>query len=165
MSLRSPHGRLGPRRSRRRTAFTLVELMIAIAIISTLVTIALPTYANALETARVTVATRDIEHLQSKIELYVMITGSLPRSLADIGEGDLLDPWGRPYQYLSFETIKGNGKAQQRKDRFLVPLNSRYDLYSLGADGKSQAPLTARTSRDDVVRANDGEFIGLASNY
>ncbi len=52
-----------------------------------------------------------------------------------------------------------------RKDRFLVPLNTGFDLYSMGPDGRSVAPLTAAASRDDVVWANDGAFIGPASDF
>jgi general secretion pathway protein G len=46
-----------------------------------------------------------------------------------------------------------------------VPINSDFDLYSLGKDGKSAGPLTALASRDDVILANDGRFVGLASDY
>jgi general secretion pathway protein G len=46
-----------------------------------------------------------------------------------------------------------------------VPINTTYDLYSKGKDGDSSPPLTARASQDDVVRANDGGFIGLGSRY
>jgi general secretion pathway protein G len=35
----------------------------------------------------------------------------------------------------------------------------------MGRDGLSNAPFTAKQSRDDVVRANDGQFVGLASEY
>ena len=52
-----------------------------------------------------------------------------------------------------------------RRDRFLVPINSTYDLYSLGKDGDSKAPLSTKVSQDDVIRANDGGFIGLAARY
>jgi general secretion pathway protein G len=52
-----------------------------------------------------------------------------------------------------------------RKDKNLVPINSEYDLYSVGPDGDSVPPLTAQPSRDDIVMANDGKFIGLASDY
>ena len=91
----------------------------------------------------------------------------LPDSLDDIGWGNRLDPWGSPYQYLKFKRNK-QGKVipgQARKDRFLVPLNSAYDLYSMGADGDSKGPLTAKASRDDVLRAGDGAFVGLASDF
>jgi general secretion pathway protein G len=35
----------------------------------------------------------------------------------------------------------------------------------MGKDGASVSPLTARASRDDIVRANNGAFVGLASDY
>ena len=57
------------------------------------------------------------------------------------------------------------GKGGMRKDRFLVPINTYFDLYSMGKDGKSVPPLTAQASQDDVLWANDGGFIGLASQY
>lgn len=60
----------------------------------------------------------------------------------------------------------GGGIAgMARKDRFLVPINSTYDLYSMGADGRSALPLTAQHSHDDIIRANDGTYIGLAELY
>jgi general secretion pathway protein G len=52
-----------------------------------------------------------------------------------------------------------------RKDKNLVPLNSDYDLYSMGKDGESQIPLTVKISHDDIIRANDGAFVGLAIDY
>jgi general secretion pathway protein G len=52
-----------------------------------------------------------------------------------------------------------------RKDGKLNPLNTDFDLYSLGRDGESRETLNARPSRDDIVRANNGAFIGLAEDY
>jgi general secretion pathway protein G len=46
-----------------------------------------------------------------------------------------------------------------------VPINTDFDLYSVGPDGNTQPPLTAPVSRDDIVRANDGRFIGKAEDY
>ena len=59
----------------------------------------------------------------------------------------------------------GSAPAQARKDRFLVPINTDFDLYSMGKDGESVPALTAAKSRDDVVRAANGAFIGLASKF
>lgn len=53
----------------------------------------------------------------------------------------------------------------RRKDHNLVPLNTDYDLYSSGPDGASVGPLTAKASRDDILRANNGRFVGPASAY
>ena len=46
-----------------------------------------------------------------------------------------------------------------------MPLNSLYDLYSIGKDGKSVPPLTAKASWDDIIMANDGGFVGLAKDF
>jgi len=47
----------------------------------------------------------------------------------------------------------------------LVPPNTDYGLYGMGEDGLSRPPLTAKRSRDDIVRADNGRFIGLATDY
>jgi len=52
-----------------------------------------------------------------------------------------------------------------RKDRFLVPINSDFDLYSRGADGLTQAALSDPVSRDDVIRGEDGAYYGLAEKF
>ena len=75
----------------------------------------------------------------------------------------MLDPWKGTYQYTRLDNAKGKGSA--RKDKNLVPINTDYDLWSNGKDGKSVAPLTAQASRDDIVRANNGRFVGPAADY
>jgi general secretion pathway protein G len=35
----------------------------------------------------------------------------------------------------------------------------------MGKDGKSQSPFTANASQDDIVRVNNGGFVGLVSDY
>jgi general secretion pathway protein G len=55
--------------------------------------------------------------------------------------------------------------AQARKDQFLVPINSDYDLYSMGADGRSEPNLNSQERRDDVIRARDGAYVGLAEFF
>lgn len=152
--------------------FTMIEMLIVMAIIGTLLAIALPMLRSALDTARVTRAIGDISTLQTDIASFEAAGEGLPETLADIDRATLLDPWGRPYEYLNFHIEEsGRGKSKgvlppgARKDRFLVPINSTYDLYSVGRDGKTVAALTAKASKDDVVRANDGGFIGLAVKY
>ena len=61
--------------------------------------------------------------------------------------------------------IEEKDKGKPRKDHFLVPVNSDFNLYSMGADGQTQTPFTAARARDDIVRANDGGYVGLASDY
>lgn len=169
----SPSRPLPPAPGRRRggrvgasdaSGFTLIEMMIVSAILGTLAALALPRLNDALLMAQVTRATADIKALEIDLYDYWSDRGELPGTLADIGRGGLRDPWGRPYRYLPI--AGANGKVgQYRKDRFLVPLNSDFDLYSVGADGRTQPPLSAAASQDDVVRANDGGFVGLGSEY
>ena len=135
--------------------------MVAV-IVGILAALAIPNLSRAREKAMVARAIGDIDALQQDITEYNLDNRSLPGSLADIGRADLLDPWGHAYVYLP---ITGTGKGGFRKDRFLVPLNTDYDLYSVGADGATSAPITAAVSRDDIIRANDGGFVGLASNF
>ena len=142
--------------------FTLVELMIVLAIIATLAAIAVPLYANVTERAKVAGAIADIRILDSEIGVFEAAKGRHPISLAEIGRDTLKDPWGNPYEYLEYAA---GSSALVRKDHSLHPLNSWYDLYSKGKDGQSRPALTARVSRDDIIRANDGGYIGPASGY
>lgn len=150
-------------RNEHSGGFTVVELLIVVAILLTIAGMAVPHLVSAIDQARYARAVSEIYTLQDAIGADQAINGVYTDSLKSIGYGNLLDPWGNPYQYLNHATTKGNGKA--RKDRFLVPLNADYDLYSNGKDGKSSPALTAKSSQDDIIRANNGSYVGLASLY
>lgn len=137
--------------------------MIVIAILGVLVSTAISAYTRYINEANNTQAIADIKTIELAIALYYSDNRAYPASLADVKYNTLRDPWGNPYAYLDLSSIRGNGAA--RKDRSLVPINTDYDLYSTGPDGRSVGPLTARQSRDDIVRANNGKFVGLASEY
>lgn len=146
-----------------RRGFTIPELLLAIAIMGVLLVVAVPGYAKYQERIRVAQAVVDIVALNAQIRGYFLDNRDYPDTLGQIGAAGKLDPWGRPYVYAVFR--KPSDKGHARKDKNLVPINSDYDLYSVGKDGLSVAPLVAKQSRDDVIRANDGGFVGLASDY
>ena len=142
--------------------FTLVELMIATAIVATLSAIAIPVGTTYIDKARNVRVISEIRILERDIASYEAENETYPNSLSDIDRGGLKDPWGNPYEY---NILTGAPGEQPRKDRFLVPVNSDYDLYSMGKDGDSKAPFTAKASRDDIVRANNGGYVGIAEEF
>jgi len=147
----------------RVAGLTLVELMLVVLLIGVLAAIAMPMYANYRERINRSTAIMDIRVLQALITDYAANGGSFPASLADVGNGGKLDPWGHAYQYVDLNSTGGHGKA--RKDHKLNPINSDFDLYSMGKDGVSKTQLTQKDSLDDIVRARDGAFVGLASDF
>jgi len=147
----------------RVTGLTLIELCLALAIMGVLAVMGTSQYGQYRDRMLVTQAIFDIGALETRIAKFAADNRVLPAALTDLG-GDLpKDPWGHDYQYLSHENAKG--KSGFRKDKHIVPINTDYDLYSMGKDGASVPPLTAKASRDDIVRASDGRFVGLASDF
>lgn len=154
------------RSNRGESGFTLVELAIAIVIVGILASIAIPSYLRYLETKKEATAISEIKFIASQLAGHKM-EGVLPASLEKINFANslpLIDPWGRPYRYLPLSGYPAN-QGDSRKDRNLHPINSDFDLYSMGPDGLSQRSLQNAQSRDDIVRANDGAFVGKASTY
>lgn len=152
---------------RRRTAgsvgFTIVELLLIVALIGILAALVLPLLTQELERARIRRAVADLRLIETALHKYETDEELLPDSLDELGMRLPLDPWGHPYEYLVF---RGPGwRARARKDRFLVPINSTFDLYSIGPDADTRPPLQNRFSWDDVVRANDGAFYGLGRDF
>ena len=142
---------------------TLLEILVAVAIVAILGGIAIPAYSNYVYMAKVDTAIADIRGLEVKINAYYADYLRFPQNLGDVNKANLLDPWGTPYQYILIADMPttGPGKVECRKDKDLHPINSDYDLYSKGRDRKTVLALTANSSQDDVIRAEDGRYIGL----
>ena len=170
-----------------KSGFTLIEISVVVAIIGILASLAGVRYLGYVEKARVARAIAELRQIASSLDAEE-IDGFLPESLMAI-DINTLDPWKNPYRYLRIEgglppgisDASGNNLppvaappgggggppaiALARKDRFLVPINSDFDLYSAGPDGETKAPLQSKVSRDDVIRASDGGYYGIAENY
>lgn len=153
------------RRVPSERGLTLSEIIIGVGIIGIVAAIAVPAYGDHLYRSRVTRAIGDVNNISARIKIWASVHNDnrLPDSLAEVGLETTSDPWGHPYQYLRIEGMKGKGDV--RKDHKLNPLNSDYDLYSSGRDGVSKTQISNKDSLDDIVRANDGAFVGLASDF
>ena len=148
-----------------RGGFTLAELILAMAIIAILATIAIPSYSAYLKEARIKQIIAEIRLIEFAINVYQTNNNRFPDKLSDVNIGDTIDPWGHPYQYLNIADGGIEGKGKFRKDRAINPLNADFDLYSMGEDGQSKLPVTAKESRDDIIRANSGAYVGTVEEF
>ncbi len=53
----------------------------------------------------------------------------------------------------------------RRRNQYMFPLNTDYDLFSLGPNAQTAAALNNPTAIDDVIRANNGGYYGPAGDY
>lgn len=168
--------------------------MITVALIGVLASIAGSNYIESVKKARIARTIAELQSIALILDSYKSDDGALPESLAGIAD-QMVDIWGNEFQYLKIEgnlpsVLASNGApdpphvsaaadesgsggsgagdsvmASVRKDRFLVPINSDYDLYSVGADDKTRPQLQDKVSRDDIIRASNGAYFGRAANF
>lgn len=148
------------RRQAAAQGFTLIELITVVVVMGILATLGVARTKYTIEQAKTARAIGDLRALTNDIGGYQSSGNALPATLVDIDRAGLLDPWGRPYVYVNFSLGGGH-----RTDVFGIDLNKEYDIYSMGPDGASATSLTSGPSQDDVVRGNDGGFLGRASRY
>ena len=141
---------------------TLTELMLAVAIGAVIAAIAVPMFSQQINRMNIRVAIAEISGISAEIEQFQMNNERMPVDIDELNTANGVDPWSNDYVY---NNLAGANPGSSRKDRNLVPLNTDFDLYSRGKDGDSKLPLTAKASRDDILRANNGAFIGLAEDY
>lgn len=151
------------RRLRSARGFTLIELMLVLLILGTLATLGAAGYSTLVERARIIQAIADIKAIAFALDNHHMVNKVYPVSLVAITIPNTDDPWGSPYVYFDLDGGKNKGGA--RKDKNLVPINIDYDLYSIGKDGATTLALTAKQSFDDIIRANNGGYVGLGASY
>jgi general secretion pathway protein G len=155
---------------------TLLELLIALIVAAILVAIAIPMFGGSgvdcdnpdarqgpLMRSKISQVTGDIGEIHLAASKFELSNNRYPANLAEIGLDHLRDPWGNPYQYLV--VFGRNDVGPVRKDHNMKPVNTGYDVYSMGPDGATASPFTSTGGKDDIVMANDGDYFGLACQY
>jgi general secretion pathway protein G len=143
--------------------FSLIETLVVCALIGTVSSLGAAGYLSAMKAARITRAIGDLRAIDTDVRVFALRHNRYPVTLQEAMVSVPLDPWHRPYVYTDLSQRGSRGRA--RKDGRLNPINSDFDVYSVGEDGRTAAPLTAPASRDDVIRARDGSFLGLAGDF
>jgi general secretion pathway protein G len=148
----------------RACGYTLVELVLAIGIVAIIASAATSSYRGYRTRVQTAQAVTDVSALQSAIGSFTLDNHRLPATLDELGPAyaNMRDPWGSLYQYASHADT---GRDRFRTDPNLVPINTDFDLWSVGPDRDSKPGITAPVSRDDIVRAANGKFVGVASEY
>lgn len=130
-----------------------------------LTAVAVPNYEKYVERAKTKHATADIFRISLEVEHYYNANDSYPGALSALNAAIPKDPWGHAYQYLAIDVSPAPAPYKIKRDESLHPLNSDFDLYSLGPDGKTTTQVDAQSSRDDIIRAGNGGYIGPASEF
>ncbi|MBN2852261.1 MAG: prepilin-type N-terminal cleavage/methylation domain-containing protein [Clostridia bacterium] len=91
---------------KNQKGFTLVELMVVVAILGVLVAIAIPVYNNVTNNAKIAACKASVRTINGAIEVYHAATGSYPTDIAtDLVPGYLKElpvcPFGTAYTIVS----------------------------------------------------------------
>lgn len=133
-------------RRRREAGFTLLEILVVVAILGLLITLVAPRVLRLLGGARVSIAGQAIQRLGSVLDIYKLDVGSYPTTEQGIdallhrpsgvsnwngpylqANTDPVDPWNHPYIY---------------REPSVRP-NHDYDLCSRGPNSASGDPGSA----------------------
>lgn len=129
------------RRSASRRAFTLVELIVVIAIIGILATLVIVRYAGKTDQAKVAVAKSQLSQLKNAIIEFEAHCGRYPDSPEELIQRPSDCPNWQEGGYLEGTKVPKDPWQSEYRFRFE---DGRFEVISLGSDGKEGGTGTAR---------------------
>jgi general secretion pathway protein G len=145
-----------------KAGVSVTELTIVLVIITAVVMVGVPAIGSYVDTIRNTAAVSRLTSLELCLDKYYAENGKYPESLAVIGKASLRDPWGRAFVYVPLSPDEKVRKETARKARGYRVINTDYDLYSPGKDGRTDPVINKERCWDDIVRAYNGSYAGVA---
>ncbi|MCB1800994.1 MAG: prepilin-type N-terminal cleavage/methylation domain-containing protein [Gammaproteobacteria bacterium] len=167
----------------RQRGFSLVELMIAVAILAVIAAIAIPLYQGYINEARIGTAIKDIRQAELILDdlaldnglagldgntgtvrgMYLqsgtLVLGAV--GTAPSGTKAWLDPWDRIYRYqrntADNSGVRTDASGAISNSAAASPAPQAYDVFSLGPDGVQNS--------DDIVRGCNGAFVGVDADH
>ena len=112
--------------------FTLLELLIVLAILALLAGLVAPRIIGYLSSARTDTAKMQLQNIEASLDLYRLDVGRYPESLdALVSRPSGVDKWNGPYLRKESGLVDPWGNKYQ----FRMPgQHGEYDLFSFGAD-------------------------------
>lgn len=131
-------------KSSLRSGFSLMELMIYIAIVGIMLAVVGPNVVNYFSKAKSSTTEQTLKSLKQAIELYNAHTSQYPESLRDLVRQPMDEKvarkWQGPYIEVKNDELPEDGWGREFIYRVGEPGSGRsYDLYSLGANGEGSS--------------------------
>jgi len=121
-----------------------------------------PTVTSTQTSSTATTQTTASSTASKRTQIGALI-GSLSRDLSVSERSQITSSLGNLPRFSVYVGVPV--EQTRRRDGYMFPLNSDYDLFSLGPNGSTAISLGHVLAQDDVIRANDGAYFGPASEY
>lgn len=149
-----------------RKGFTLIEMLIVMAVVAILVAIIIPSYRGMQNEAWIAKAEKEVQTLQAAVESYYRHNGAYPAALSDLLAAkpqiitqSLIDPWNTDgsegYGYQVVNDVTGFGDAYVIYSRSINSTSEVPDAAAIKSAGELVVVLDGDGNKsDDVVKTN-----------
>jgi prepilin-type N-terminal cleavage/methylation domain-containing protein len=157
------------RHQQQESGFSLVELMVAIAIVGILASVAMPQYFNQVQKTRQNQAATTVSQVQTTIAAFVDEMGLLPTSWSDLDKiTPLMTPDGPANQSnFTWVTLASDGCSRMSATNcYEITASEKDQIFTLQARPTKQdalafnvvACLDLRTGSSDLRKGTDGDM-------